>query len=227
MVPFIAATLFVLLPPTVLCLNAEDCFTQDTTWTAEDLVDSLLDVGSSLACQKLCQEAGDQQCSHFTWYNHEASPISLMCFLFSSPTTSSPCSHCVSGPASCATPQGCVPPPPQDHGEWYCLGSDDRLTCHLECHPGYVSSNRTMVRCSEDQWSPGPTSTCVAPIALITGGGLPGDTPGRVRTVELYGDGVHKYLPDLPQHREIHSITYIDSFVIICGGSESESLYMY
>jgi len=73
---------------------------------------------------------------------------------------------------------------PQKHGDWFCPPSTEAATCHLECHPGYVSTNATVISCHLGEWTEAPQ--CIAAIAIITGG----DIIDPSNTVEVYGEGI-------------------------------------
>jgi len=108
--------------------------------------------------------------------------------------------------------EGCPHPSPPSHGSWFCTGS----SCHLECDPGYAASGRTSTSHSggDCTWSPAPDKmTCSPAVVLATGGLL--DVTG----VEVYGPGIQHRLPYLPDNRVGASLDYVDSLIIVCGGS--------
>ena len=147
---------------------------------------------------------------HFTWYKHMSTAFNSICFLFANSTIEEPCTNCISGPQSCP-PDTCDSPFPQEHGDWFCPPSSDPPDCHLECHPGYVSTNKTVITCEDGQWSEAPE--CVAAVAIITGGGP------FCPTVEVYGENLHKKLPDLPDSRYYHSLQLVNGVLLLCGGA--------
>ena len=68
----------------------------------------------------------------------------------------------------------------------------DSTTCHLEYHPDYIPSHSTSSTCLLGAWS--SSSTCVSALALIRGR----NSLAPYNTVEIYGAGMHRKLPDLP-----------------------------
>ena len=109
----------------------------------------------------------------------------------------------------------CDIPEPQKHGDWFCPPSTDPSTCHLECHPGYVSSNATVFTCQQHQSTEAPE--CITAVAIITGG------YHSENTVEVYGEGINKKLPNLPDNRYGHSLQLVNSVLLLCGGGSTET----
>ena len=302
--------------------SASSCFKEGTTWSSQESSEFIMGVHDVYSCQTLCLNSAT--CRHFTWFNEQAAPFDLACFLYDNPTTEFPCTNCISGPRTCTcsgsfscqftpdnfvgnvpnvenellcqhycvetdlckfyswfqedpfpklclmfsscdekefncenchsgpsncentdimtstsspltstttvnpltsttttsptttTPRGCPNPPIlQNYGDWYCPPALTPKTCYLECHPGYTSSNSTIILCEDGSWTEEPS--CVAAVAIITGG-LESPT-----TAEVYAEGFHQKLPDLPNKREYHTLQLVNSVLLLCGGFYSDT----
>jgi len=102
-----SVTLYLVSLVPVLTSDPIGCFTEDQTWTNEDVTDIVPGVTGAYYCQESC--AAEDTCAYFTWFtaNHAHTP--LFCVKFHTAATEVPCENCVSGPASCycSAPVGC------------------------------------------------------------------------------------------------------------------------
>ena len=200
-------------------------------YTEDNFVGELPDVQQEVLCQDQCFVT--ENCAFYSWFDGDFHPFPNLCLMFSSCEEKDfICLGCHSGPPDCSnveiittasstttttlptsttTEFTCDIPPPQKHGDWFCPPSIDHSTCHLECHPGYVSTNATVITCHHGEWT--ETPTCVMAVAIITAG----ETPSH-HTVEVYGEGLHKKLPNLPYIRQYHSLELVNSILFLCGG---------
>jgi len=206
----------------------------------DNLVDMITSIQNQVICQEHCFQTS--MCSFYTYFDAFSHPLKQTCLLFSSCSEIDfSCQGCSSGPADCrnisfistshptkpatttfftTTIQPiviCDTPDPQEHGDWLCPETSAVVTCYLECHPGYVSNNGTVITCHDGVWSSTSSANCVAAIALITGG------DSTLNSVEVYGDGVHQYLYNLPDERYYHSLSFTDSVLLLCGGGSTPS----
>jgi len=193
------------------CSIRGSCITE-----GDNLVETIMDVLDEDLCRELCLQ--NAFCSQYSWFDMTATITKNSCSLFSScEELDLTCQGCSTGPPLCY-PEDCQTPEQQKHGDWFCPeGTTMDTTCHLECHPGYVSDKRTVITCHLGEWTSSPT--CVKAIALITGR----LDPSPSTTVEIYGEGIHKKLPDLPDNRGWHSLDLVDSYVLLCGGTWTTS----
>lgn len=107
----------------------------------------------------------------------------------------------------------CPTPPKVENGYFYCEGDE----CFLECDLGHVGDGRTTTHCHEGSWAPAMHEmTCSKAFILITGGLM------NSSTVEVYGKGFHKRLPNMPKPRMGHAVENVDSHMILCGGVPME-----
>lgn len=114
-----------------------------------------------------------------------------------------------------------------DNGQWFCpdsVGLDDKMKCHLSCHPGYsMSTNESTqtIYCNENnQWTPNPGNFfCEPSVALIIGGVAKEQKEIFISEMELYttGENCSKLLNNSIKNKH-QSSAYYNGKVITCGG---------
>ena len=83
---------------------------------------------------------------------------------------------------------------------------------------GYVARGPVVTQLKSGQWSPPLDQlSCVESILLLTGG------QPNFRSVEVYANGFHRLLSDLPQDRHGHSANFVNGSILLCGGSDQAS----
>lgn len=65
--------------------------------------------------------------------------------------------------------------------------------------------------------------TCSLALALVTGGQYYLNARDDFGHAELYGEGIHTEEAPLPEYREGHSTSYVDSHVLTCGDDYSDA----
>ena len=97
----IHATSQVYLPSDIRITEVQDyppCYKEGLTWGSES-IDALPAIESAFACQAAC--VNTPNCSGFTWYDLSSPVIPKVCNLYDTINEETPCTSCVSGPASC------------------------------------------------------------------------------------------------------------------------------
>lgn len=107
------------------------------------------------------------------------------------------------------TSSDCIAPSAIENGYFYC----EEAKCFLECDRGYVADGRITTLCSEGSWSPSVNEMTCSPGFVLAVGGTPNSS-----TVEVYGAGFHKRLPNIPSPRMGHAVENVDGHIIFCGG---------
>ena len=96
---------------TLICFAVtygEKCYDLNQGCSAEVMLAVHTNVPDAHSCQRHCQQ--NSECSDFTWHNLDSPTAGRLCTLHTSCQTT-PCEHCVSGPASCtcSSPGACKP----------------------------------------------------------------------------------------------------------------------
>merc|ERR1711892_1144006 len=114
------------------------CLKENMTWLSSDIMDVLQPVASPYLCQELC--AGTGECQSFTWTTESNLQIKSACVLFASPSTSTSCSACLSGPRTCTC-----------SSEVACRGEEENI---VDIRTGVVTEGQCQNICLE-------TSSCM------------------------------------------------------------------
>ena len=78
---------------------------------------------------------------------------------------------------------------------------------------GYVARGPTVTQLKSCKWSPTLDQfSCTESILLFTGG-----LKSR-HSVEVYGNGIHRRLSDLPVGTYTHTTNFVNGKVLLCGG---------
>ena len=107
------------------------CYTEDRTWSNEDVISIQPGVPSVTACQDLC--AGEAGCSYFTWFTSHNEHTPLFCVLFRSVEKELECELCLSGPASCYCSEGVGCKVVGDNVLEVITGVTEELDCQALC----------------------------------------------------------------------------------------------
>jgi len=110
--------------------------------------------------------------------------------------------------------ENCPAMPEVENGEWYC---EDKK-CFLECNEGLAADGRTTTICSKGSWFPSLTGMTCSPAFVLVTGGL-----WNSSTVEVWGPGFHKWLPNMLGPRMGHTVENCDSHIVVCGGVPMEN----
>jgi len=109
----------------------------------------------------------------------------------------------------------CPAPSKPESGNGYFHYEEEK--CYLECDPGYVSDGRSTTTCSEGSWAPSLNEMTCSPAFVLVAGGLYNSS-----TVEVFGKGFHKRIPNMPHPRMGHEVENVDGHLILCGGIPME-----